>query len=103
MDEISTTMTFGQWANLSAVLGIPSVAFLLLIGLGWAKNHDLDRGEMRRAMTGFFVLVFGLLVASSFFPTGIDFPGELLGLFSGTVTPLVGFYFGSRLASTASG
>ena len=53
MDEISTTMTFGQWANLSAVLGIPSVAFLLLIGLGWAKNHDLDKGEMRRAMTGF--------------------------------------------------
>ena len=103
MEEISTTMTFGQWANLSAVLGIPSVAFLVLIVLGWAKNHDLDKGEMRRAMTGFFVLVFGLLVASSFFPTGINLPGELRGLFAGTVTTLVGFYFGSRPPATTSG
>ena len=51
---------------------------------------------MRRAMTAFFVLIFGLLVASSFFPTGIDLPGEIRGLFAGTVITLVGFYFGSR-------
>ena len=54
MEEISTTMTFGQWANLSAVLGIPSVAFLMLIVLGWAKNHDLDKRGDAESHDGFF-------------------------------------------------
>ena len=95
-------MTDGQWANLAAVIAIPSFGFILLVILGWVKNKELDRGEMRRAMTGFFVLLFGLLVASSFFPTGIDLPGEIRGLFAGTITTLVGFYFGSRTSAPPS-
>ena len=94
-------MTDGQWANLAAVIAIPSFGFILLVILGWVRNRELDRGEMRRAMTGFFVLLFGL-VASSFFPTGIDLPGEIRGLFAGTITTLLGFYFGSRTSAPSS-
>jgi len=96
-------MTNILWINLGAVLGLSFIGFFILIWLGYANNRDLDKGEMRKAITAFFVLLFGSLVASSFFPTGITLPGEIKGLFAGTITTLIGFYFGSRTASAPPG
>lgn len=89
-------MSLGEWFVLGIVLGLSFVAFILLIVLGYAKNKNLDKGEMRRAITGFFIILFGLLVTSSFFLTRVDVPKEINGLFFGTIATIIGFYFGSR-------
>jgi hypothetical protein len=95
-------MTNVQWIILVIVLGLSFIGFFTLIWLGYANNKHLDKGEMRKAITAFFVLLFGSLITSSFFPTGINLPGEVKGIFAGTITTLIGFYFGARTASTSS-
>ncbi len=96
-------MTVFQWTALYAILGASFLGFLLLIVLGYISNHKLDKGEMRRAIAGFFILLFGLLVTASFFPIGVDLPVAIQGLFAGTITTLIGFYFGSRTSATQAG
>ncbi|MFC2022168.1 hypothetical protein ACFLTR_03040 [Chloroflexota bacterium] len=88
------------WFSLLAIIGLSFVVFLIMIWLGYANNKHLDKGEMRKAITAYFILLFGSLMAFSFFPTGIDFPAEFKGLFAGTITTLIGFYFGARTASS---
>lgn len=92
-------MNLGLWIILVAILGFSILGFLIVLIMGYRKNQALDKGEMRRSITAFLVLLFGLLVVSSFFPLGIGLPGELQGLFAGTVTTIIGFYFGSRGAT----
>ena len=100
-EDSKTTSSAAQWATLSIVLGVSSISFLLLLTLGYANNRDLSKGEMRRAITAFFVVLFGSLVASSFIPvTEVDLPPEIQGLFAGAVTTIIGFYFGSRTTAT---
>ncbi len=99
----TAAMTGGQWIYLGVIVGISFIGFVLLIWLGYKNNQQLNKGEMRKAITAFFVLLFGLSVVSSFFPSGIDLPGEMKGLFAGTITTLVGFYFGSRTAESKPG
>ena len=92
-------MTAGLWYVLGGILGVAFAGFLTVIFLGYIGekgNKALNKGEMRRAMTAFFVLLFGFLVVASYFPLGLDLPKEIQGLFAGTVTIIIGFYFGSR-------
>ena len=93
-------MSIGEWFVLGFVLGLSFIAFILVIVLGYAKNKNLDRGEMRRAITAFFIILFGLLVAAGFFLTRVDVPDEINGLFFGTITTIIGFYYGSRSSQT---
>ncbi len=92
-------MTLELWIILAVTLASGFAAFLIVVWLGFIGNHKLNKGEMRRAITAFFIVLFGLLVVSSFFPANIDLPPEIQGLFAGTVTTIIGFYFGSRAAS----
>lgn len=91
-------MSTGEWYVLGFVLGLSFVGFLLMVLLGYANNQELDKGEMRRAITAFFIILFGLLVTSSFFLKGVNVPDEIRGLFIGTIATIIGFYFGSRSA-----
>jgi len=95
-------MSLGLWIILGAVLLFPFLSFLFVVSLGYWNNRNLDLGEMRRAITVFFIVLFGLLVAVSFFPGGVDLPKEIQGLFAGTVATIIGFYFGSRTSETKS-
>jgi len=94
-------MNLELWIILGATLAAGFAAFLIVVGLGFIGNRELNKGEMRRAITAFFIVLFGLLVVSSFFPTKMELPGEIQGLFAGTVTTIIGFYFGSRTSETA--
>lgn len=96
-------MTNTQWIIYGVILGLSFIGFIIVILIGYASSKSLDKGEMRRAITAFLILLFGLLVVSSFFPTGITLPDEIKGLFAGTVTTLIGFYFGARTSETLSG
>lgn len=95
-------MSFGLWIILAVTLGSGFGAFLIVVGLGFLGNHELNKGEMRRAITAFFIISFGLLVVSSFFPTKMNLPPEIQGLFAGTVATIIGFYFGSRPVADSS-
>jgi hypothetical protein len=99
MGEGTAVMTTPLWIVLSAVLALSFGGFVLLVLLGYKNDKALSRGEMRRAITAFFVLLFGSLVVASFFPIDLELPDTVQGLFVGTVTTVVGFYFGSRTAA----
>jgi hypothetical protein len=92
-------MTTPLWIILGGVLGLSFAGFILLVLLGYKSDQSLSKGEMRRAITAFFMLLFGSLVVASFFPTGLTLPETVQGLFVGTVTTVLGFYFGSRTAA----
>ena len=94
-------MSFELWIILGVTLAAGVCGFLIVVGLGFWGNHRLDKGEMRRAITAFFIILFGLLVVSSFFLTDMNLPPEIQGLFAGTVTTIIGFYFGSRTSEQA--
>ena len=94
-------MTFELWMILGATLTAGFTGFLIVVFLGFWGNYQLNQGEMRRAITAFFIILFGLLVVASYFPLNIDLPKEIQGLFAGTVTTIIGFYFGSRSTQTS--
>ena len=94
-------MSFALWIILGVTLAAGFVGFLIVVWLGFWGNRQLNKGEMRRAITAFFIILFGLLVVSSFFPTNMEMPPEIQGLFAGTVTTIIGFYFGSRASDQA--
>lgn len=91
------------WIILVVVLGVPSISFFVLVYLGYRTNNSMDQGEMRRAITVFFIVLFGLVVTSSFFPAGPNLPEEIKGLFAGTVATVIGYYFGARTAAPSPG
>mgnify|MGYP006919302639 FL=1 len=86
-----------------AILGFAFAGFAWVLYLGYkAEPVGLDKGEMRRAVAGFLIILFGLLVAASFFDGGPDVPQELKGIFAGAVATVLGFYFGARGVETAA-
>ena len=86
----------GLWALLGAIVGLSIVGFGALVYLGYRNNNCLNKGEMRRAVTAFFIILFGFVALVSFFPTKVDVPKEIQGLFVGVITSVIGFYFGWR-------
>ena len=74
-------------------------AFLVLLYLGCRGDHNLDKGEFRRAVAGSFVVGFSIIAILSFvFNVLREFiiPAyiELVGI-------VIGFYFGQRTVETA--
>ena len=96
---MTESMSDGQWATLFLILGLSTFLFLFLVWIGWQSNKTLDKGELRRSIAAFIIVIFGLLVTASFFDAGPTLPPELQGLFAGAVTTILGFYFGARSAS----
>jgi len=71
--------------------------FAGLVGIGFASNRELNRGEMRRAIAGTVVVAF-VFVLIMLFVIGYPRVGEVLSVFTGAVSAVIGFYFGSRTA-----
>jgi len=70
---------------------------LWLVFLGWINNKKLDKGEMRRAITGSIVIAFFIiLIAISKNPDIYSNNKEIFSLFFGMVTTIIGYYFGYR-------
>ncbi|NIA10578.1 MAG: hypothetical protein GWP10_12835 [Nitrospiraceae bacterium] len=85
-----------------AAFVLMSATFWGLILLGWLKDkdHKLDKGEMRRAIAGTFVVGFIILTISSC--TGFDiFQKEIVQAYTQLTFIVVGFYFGARTAVTS--
>lgn len=78
------------------------VTFWGMILLGWLKDkdHKLDKGEMRRAIAGTFVVGFIILTVSSCTGCGI-FQKEIVQAYTQLTFIVVGFYFGARTAVTS--
>ena len=96
----SNTMTNGLWIILGLVIGLAFVGLGILVWLGYREDKDdnigLNKGDIRKAITVYLIVLFGALVVCSYFPTGIEMPREVQGIFAGVVTTVIGFYFGSR-------
>ena len=80
-----------------AMLCLIFIVFVLILCLGWLDDHKLDKGEMRRAIAGTFVLGVAVLAVLSiiyeFVLTDIVLMYiELTGI-------VVGFYFGAKTAT----
>ena len=97
------TMTTALWFVLWLILGISFVGFMVLVWMGYndkeANDKEADgmsKGDLRKAIAVFLIVLFGSLVVSSYFPIGVNVPSEIQGIFAGAVATVIGFYFGSR-------
>ncbi|AAB98312.1 hypothetical protein MJ_0321 [Methanocaldococcus jannaschii DSM 2661] len=92
---ISLTVIFCD--TLVLAVGVPTLVLLWLVFLGWINNKKLDKGEMRRAITGSIVIAFFIiLIAISKNPDIYSNNKEIFSLFFGMVTTIIGYYFGYR-------
>lgn len=84
--------------NAAIIAGIIiSIAFGGILCLGWLKDHTLDKGEMRRAIAGTFVVGFTVLVFLCLH-YGI-YQKEVVIAYIELVGIVIGFYFGAKIAS----
>jgi hypothetical protein len=92
------TMTTALWFVLWLILGISFVGFMVLVWMGY-KDKEADgmsKGDLRKGIAVFLIVLFGSLVVTSYFPIGVNVPSEIQGIFAGAVATVIGFYFGSR-------
>lgn len=83
-----------------AAFGLMFVTFWGMILLGWWKDHKLNKGEMRRAIAGTFVVGFMILTVSSCI--GFDIcRNEIIQAYIQLTFIVVGIYFGARTAATS--
>ena len=93
------TETFPKNAAIGAIIGI-LIAFALLIYVGVRVDKNLDKGELRRAIAGTFVVGFSILAILSFV---FDILREhIVTAYIELVGIVIGFYFGQRSAATAA-
>jgi hypothetical protein len=98
------TMTTALWFVLWLILGISFICFMVLVWLGSSDKEGMSKGDLRKAIAVFLIVLFGSLVVSSYFPIGVNVPSEIQGIFAGAVATVIGFYFGSRASEpSASG
>ena len=97
-DAAETRITF--WQAIVIVL-IILVTFGLILYLGWYKDETLDKGEMRRAIAGTFVIGFTLLMFLSV-SSGI-YQKEVVLMYIQLASVVVAFYFGAKVAAEIPG
>ena len=72
------------------------LCFGMILYLGWREDHKLDKGEMRRAIAGTFVIGFTILTILCL-NYGI-YQTEILAAYIQLVGIVIGFYFGAKTA-----
>ena len=72
-------------------------AFVLLICLGYRADKKLDKGEMRRAIAGTFVVGFSIIAILSFV-SGV-LREHIVTAYIELVGIVIGFYFGQKAAT----
>ncbi len=72
------------------------IAFMGILILGWLKDRNLDKGEMRRAIAGTFVVGFTMLMVLCL-RFGI-YQKEVVIAYIELVGIVIGFYFGAKIA-----
>ncbi len=92
--------TISSGAAIAAAI-VVFIAFGLLIGIGFFADHNLNKGEMRRAIAGTFVVGFTMLMILSLH-YGF-YRNEIITAYIEFVGIVVGFYFGQRAAETKIG
>jgi hypothetical protein len=99
------TMTTARWFVLWGILGISFVGFMVLVCMGYKDKDEegMSKGDLRKAIAVFLIVLFGSLVVSSYFPIGVNVPSEIQGIFAGAVATVIGFYFGSRASEPSAG
>ncbi len=91
-----TTMTILPGTYLLTILLVVLLVFGGLVALGYMKNKDLNRGEMRRTIAGTLLVGFTILV---FLSLVYDFKNvEIVTAYIQIVGVVIGFYFGTRSA-----
>ena len=93
----ATTISSGA-AIVAAIVVL--IAFALLIYAGVRADKELNKGEMRRAIAGTFVVGFTVLMILSLH-YGI-YQSEIIVAYIEFVGIVIGFYFGQRSAATAT-
>jgi hypothetical protein len=89
-----------------ALIGISTLVFLMLIGIGtWRgsveKLRDMDQGQIRSAIAG--TLVFGFIMLTLFsLYYGVAKDNIIVAQYGNFVGIVIGFYFGARTASQAA-
>ena len=81
------------------LLGIALIiifTFIFLVFLGWWKDKSLNKGEMRRAIAGTFVVGFTILTMLSII-FGL-YEKEIILMYVQLAGVVVAFYFGARIA-----
>ena len=93
-----STETIPESAAIIAAIVI-LVAFALLIYVGVKADEKLNKGEMRRAIAGTFVVGFTVLMILSL-SYDCSYQREIVMMYIELVGIIVGFYFGQRAAET---
>ncbi len=75
--------------------------FIFLVSLGYISNLKLDKGEIRRAIAGTFVIAFVVLLFILILLRH-ERTNEIISAFIAMATTIVGFYFGSRTVQQVS-
>ncbi len=94
--EDTTKNKIDLWLALFIGIVITGGFFAILI-LGWLKEKKIDKGIMRRAMAGTFVIGYTFLVMLTMW-TGF-FQKEVILMYIQLVSMVVAFYFGSKVGS----
>ncbi len=72
-------------------------AFIGILFLGWWKDRNLDKGEMRRAIAGTFVIGFTILMILCL--SFNIYQKEVIIAYIELVGIVIGFYFGAKTAA----